>query len=417
MNKYSNINYYKMIQYCFGLLNRSNNTKQIKKVNNNTNSSENNSNTNHNSNSSDNDRSTINELYDTNAYLKILSEQLFDDTSINTNNLSIYDNIQNQNDFIQEYNNINLLNFSFDPLLLENLDRNMFVNIVLFLLKNNKSFTKINIDEQKLIVFLVDVGQLYYDALNPYHNIKHALHVFHTLHMMMIHETEILKDDVVFSIYISALCHDIDHCGCTNSYLAKTQNKKAILSNYISPQEMHHARITIDLLEKHQVLIGSKLENEIESINQYIIYFILATNISDHNKFMIKFNPKKYNHRLKLYLKCADLSHTFASEKQHITWTEMLQKEFFIQGDKEHYHRIPVTAMFDRKNKDAMKFTQYEFFNLIVRPMFNKLFKIMPENIENEIAGQIEINVNYWRTIMKTISESSSSKILNKIII
>ena len=74
----------------------------------------------------------------------------------------------------------------------------------------------------------------------------------------------------------------------------------------------------------------------------------------------------------------------------------MLQSEFFIQGDREKYHKFPVTAMFDRELPSTMATTQAQFFKIIAMPMFEILFGAFPSAIA-PIHDNIERNCEYWQ--------------------
>lgn len=102
--------------------------------------------------------------------------------------------------------------------------------------------------------------------------------------------------------------------------------------------------------------------------------------------------------RTKLILKCADLGHAYAPIHAHVSWVDKLQSEFFIQGDKEKVHGLPVTAMFDRDAPHNMADTQPRFFRTIILPMFDLLFATYPGMDADHIKHHLRENLQYWES-------------------
>lgn len=333
-----------------------------------------------------------------NENVKYLIQQLFggNDNSVHDRRTSAMNNTE-----ILNCRNIkDIFTWSFHPCDIDGIDATTFARIVMCIFEESNILKYLKVDPLKMHELCVKIGQLYYDALNPYHNIWHALHVFHSMHMILKSSGEDYKEHPVeiFSAYIAALCHDIDHCGCTNKYLIDTKHAKAIEYNFISPQEMHHASVTLRLISKFDVLSGSSVEKRSDLINELVMRFILATNIAFHDTFLSSYNPERITQRIKLYLKCADLSHTFSELHNHISWINMLQDEFFIQGDKERFHRLDITPMFDRKKRGILESTQASFFEMVVNPMFRLLYKTCP-GMDGSIREAIKNNFEHWKSI------------------
>lgn len=349
------------------------------------------------------------EIIKENELLNILFEQLFESGKYKLREQ--YNSRESSN-----LNMIKITNFnewSFDPLNITLSNISTFADIFLYVINDMNLQCLLLLKHDTLDMFALEVSQLYHDSTNPYHNIKHAVHVFHSIYMMLkCPENELFcKENPLLSlcILIAAFCHDIDHCGNTNSYLIATKHIKSVKFKGFSPQEMHHVSVTLNLIDKCKILDNTIiLPNEI-IFKEWIVKLILATNIADHNTIIDTFDPNNSLKRAKLMLKCADLSHTFADLSSHKLWTTMLQSEFFIQGDKEKVYNLPVTKMFDRNYNHIMIGTQTHFFNLIVIPMFNILFESYPSLIPH-MKEKIEINLKYWE------EQKTSSSYLIKVI-
>ena len=297
--------------------------------------------------------------------------------------------------------------WQFDPLSMI-VTPSIFAEIFLHVLEDSGLVSSLRLLRTNLSVFALAVAQLYHDSCNPYHNMRHAMHVFHNTHMLFkLAEVKYIVSKnplIAFAAYIASFCHDLDHCGSTNRFLVATNHRKAIQYNGLSPQEMHHASVALGLIDKCKILESSKvIKNEI-MFKEHVVKLILSTNIANHNTILQIFDKQKVSMCVKLIIKCADLSHTFAPLETHLKWTNMLQSEFFIQGDREKYHKFPVTAMFDREAPCTMANTQAQFFKMIAMPMFEILFDAFPSAADDihAIHANIEHNYNYWQNYYDT---------------
>lgn len=167
-----------------------------------------------------------------------------------------------------------------NPTILANATMETFVQTVMRVLNR---FENCGIDVHRLVDFVTDVAQLYHDAVNPYHNIRHALHVFHSMHLFLSKlRSSVLKDAnemTLLAAYVAALCHDTGHA-------------KSIRANCVSPQEMHHVFVTLDLLKKNPFVRDLKFQ-------QLVAKFILVTNIAHHRDFMSNYESKN-KHRVEM---------------------------------------------------------------------------------------------------------------------
>jgi hypothetical protein len=340
--------------------------------------------------------------------VNILLEQLFDNK---------YDSI-NEDYKISSITEIHphtingLSTWTFDPLIvLKNPNRiSIFVEIFMFAMKESGLLSILQLSVEKLEAFAKNVAHVYHDTYNPYHNMSHAIHVFHSTYMFLkvpeIRTIVVANPEIGFITYIAALCHDIDHCGSTNRFLIATNNLKAVKYNGVSPQEMHHASVTLNLIEKHNVLEGSLVNSTLFKEN--IVNIILSTNIANHNKIIKSFSVNSPLKCMKLLIKCADLSHIFAFEDNHMRWVSMLQEEFYIQGDREKYYGLPVTTMFDREAPEHFALTQAYFFKIIVFPMFKLLFDTFPSVLTTTPIKDM-MNKNYDQWTQKSNNHSSAT--------
>lgn len=64
----------------------------------------------------------------------------------------------------------------------------------------------------------------------------------------------------IFSLIVSALCHDLDHQGFGNSFQINAGTNLALLYNDYSPLEMHHCAVAFSILAKQECNIASGLD-------------------------------------------------------------------------------------------------------------------------------------------------------------
>merc|ERR1711959_541771 len=100
---------------------------------------------------------------------------------------------------------------------------------------------------------------------------------------------------------------------------------------------------------------------------------------------------------LKLALKCADLGHLSLCWSSHLRWVQLLEEEFFGQGDMELKCGMPeVSFLMDRRKPGASE-TQVGFFDFVVLPLFQALAKAFP-SAQPMLSG-VEANYQKWKDI------------------
>ncbi len=77
-----------------------------------------------------------------------------------------------------------------------------------------------------------------------YHNRVHAADVLQWTHVLMqrggVLRALSVGDAGVLGVYLSAIVHDLNHCGLNNDYLVRSNDALALLYNDQSPMENHH---------------------------------------------------------------------------------------------------------------------------------------------------------------------------------
>eukprot|EP01091_Cochliopodium_minus_P014769 TRINITY_DN5072_c0_g2_i2.p1 TRINITY_DN5072_c0_g2~~TRINITY_DN5072_c0_g2_i2.p1 ORF type:complete len:651 (+),score=191.39 TRINITY_DN5072_c0_g2_i2:44-1996(+) len=308
---------------------------------------------------------------------------------------------------------LQLVNWDFN--IFEYSENPFMLNKILFNLFSSWGFFEMfHIPENVFFNFIQKVRENYND--NPYHNFLHAIDVLQTVHCILTNTNIInhLRWIDVFGLYISALCHDLDHGGKNNMFHMQTKSNLALFYNDISILENHHAAKTFEILmEKESNITVGLDEKEYTELRQTIINSILGTDMSFHAQFVGDLKNKLTNtfpsepikredqlFIMKLILHAADISNPSKAFYVSSNWTNRLVEEFSKQGDTEKELGMQVNPMMDRsKLKKGYTMTK-GFIEFVVQPYFVLLAQLMPElsfvvkNLEEnkEVFKQLEEN-------------------------
>lgn len=297
--------------------------------------------------------------------------------------------------------------WSYDPIYLDKITEGntLFVTGYTLFLKYDM-LNKFNIDEQVLINWLQAVQSGYHD--NPYHNAIHAADVLQVLHFIIYKckLSQYMSDEDVLAGLVAAIIHDYDHPGLNNnfqinsgSYLATLYNDRAILENY-------HAAQAFDLMRSDKVNVLKSLSAEQQKdVRETIIRMVLCTDMSQHAKFVGRFNSRietdtdfssKEDIRLALQIamKIADVSNPSRPLNLYLKWAYRLEQEFYAQGDKERELSMSLSPFMDRQ-KPQMNNLQHAFITYIVLPMFESMYKLLPR-LKKHTRDLIDNNKAYW---------------------
>jgi len=264
------------------------------------------------------------------------------------------------------------------------------------------------IGEDKLRSFLNTIQSKYHKS-NPYHNFIHAFDVTQSVYSFLTtgKGALYLTHIEILSLLVAALCHDVDHPGLTNLFLIATSHPFSIRFNDTSVLENHHASTTFELLSNPEINIFSNFSNaDYRTIRKLIISCILATDLSKHMEIINKveairpnFTKDEADHRLlfmQLLIKFADISNPSRPFSIARYWADLVQQEYFIQGDKERDAGIEVSVFNDRENKQLAKM-QTGFADFFVIPLCTLVTKVLPDT--KPILETLHENRRAWELI------------------
>ena len=114
---------------------------------------------------------------------------------------------------------------------------------------------------------------------NPFHNWYHGFSVLHFSYVFAnLIGFDWLTRLELLSVFISSLCHDIDHPGRNNSFEINTESDLAFNHNDTSVLENHHALTTFTLLRDPETDIFLNVTKESKKL---VVLFILDIIILD----------------------------------------------------------------------------------------------------------------------------------------
>ncbi|GAB1601126.1 high affinity cGMP-specific 3',5'-cyclic phosphodiesterase 9A-like [Argonauta hians] len=278
---------------------------------------------------------------------------------------------------------------------------------------------KFGITVKALQDWLCEVYLHYFDV--PFHNFKHCFMVAQMMYCLIWHLElcNVFTEEEILTLLMSAICHDLEHCGFNNIYHVNAHTVLARTYNDRSPLENHHCHVAFRILEKTGLL--KKLSHEqFTRIRQGIIRCILSTDMAKHFNILEDFQVALHNfdmenkeHRLKLMsllIKVADISNELRPFNVAEPWLDCLLVEFFAQSDAEKLEGLPVTGFMDRDTHVKCK-SQIHFIANVLLPLVKALSQCFPKALE--LLGPAQTALSFYevqcKEYEKTMKQSSGT--------
>ncbi|KAK5904553.1 hypothetical protein CesoFtcFv8_006103 [Champsocephalus esox] len=270
------------------------------------------------------------------------------------------------------------------------------------------------IDLNTLARFCLMVKKGYRDP--PYHNWMHAFSVSHFCYLLYknLGLSNYLEEIEILALFVSCMCHDLDHRGTNNSFQVASQSVLAALySSEGSVMERHHFAQAIAILNTHGCNIFEKFNRkDYTRMLDLIRDIILATDLAHHLRIFKDlqkmaddgYDPKNRNHRsmlLCLLMTSCDLSDQTKGWKTTRKIAELIYKEFFSQGDLEKAMGNRPSEMMDRE-KAYIPELQISFMEHIAMPIYKLLSELFPE--ATELYMRVAANREQWTKVSHKFS-------------
>ncbi|XP_063806664.1 cGMP-dependent 3',5'-cyclic phosphodiesterase [Pseudophryne corroboree] len=285
----------------------------------------------------------------------------------------------------------NFANFSYTPRSLPEDDTTM---ATLGMFEDMNFVNNYKIDRTTLIRFCLMVKKGYRDP--PYHNWMHAFSVSHFCYLLYknLELVNYLEDIEIFALFVSCMCHDLDHRGTNNSFQVASKSVLAALySSEGSVMERHHFAQAIAILNSQGCNIFEQFSRkDYQRMLDLMRDIILATDLAHHLRIFKElqnmandgYDPKnKHHHNLLLCLlmTSCDLSDQTKGWKTTRKIAELIYKEFFSQGDLEKAMGNRPSEMMDRE-KAYIPELQISFMEHIAMPIYKLLKELFPRSAE-----------------------------------
>lgn len=256
-----------------------------------------------------------------------------------------------------------------------------------------------------------------YHSTNPYHNSIHAADVTQAMHCFM-QENKIKKHmthlETMCSI-LAAVCHDLDHPGVNQSFLAATNNPLAHLYNNNSVLENHHWRFALCIF-KESNLFDHLSEDIFDDMKRQLKHLILATDIARQNEYLTRFrnltssdqfdmqNTEDRALVLQMALKCADLGNPCRPWLISRVWSNLICDEFYKMGRIERKLGIPLTPICQRE-KTSIAGIQTDFFRFIVLPLLELWNKFLQSPLSSLLMSNFDHNYQRWQRANRIVQQ------------
>ncbi|XP_043928713.1 cGMP-dependent 3',5'-cyclic phosphodiesterase [Protopterus annectens] len=297
----------------------------------------------------------------------------------------------------------NFARFSYTP---RSLPEDSTAMAILSMFEDMGFTTNYKIDQQILARFCLMVKKGYRDP--PYHNWTHAFSVSHFCYLLdkNLELSKYLEDIEILALFVSCMCHDLDHRGTNNSFQVASQSVLAALySSEGSVMERHHFAQAIAILNTDGCNIFDQFSRkEYQRMLDLMRDIILATDLAHHLRIFkdlqkmaqVGYNPNNRHHHsllLCLLMTSCDLSDQTKGWKTTRKIAELIYKEFFSQGDLEKAMGNRPSEMMDRE-KAYIPELQISFMEHIAMPVYKLLAEIFPK--ASELYEIVASNREQW---------------------
>eukprot|EP00898_Chlorokybus_atmophyticus_P002612 jgi/Chlat1/3351/Chrsp23S03662 len=256
-------------------------------------------------------------------------------------------------------------------------------------------FSKFKVPLPVFRAFLASAANKYRKV--AYHNFRHGAAVCQMAFYMLASTTlsSRLTPLDIFACLVAALCHDVDHPGCTNAFEVNRGSELARLYNDVSVLENHHACTLFTLLDDPQCNIFASLDQKQRvQMRKTIISAILATDMVHHQSSCDVLKEALLNHEdplsappldsnqfvINTVLHAADLGSSVLPRALAVKWANLILEEFRLQAEAERQLGLPIAAFMNHMNCELnCARVQVNFVNYVVSPLWGALASIFPD--------------------------------------
>ncbi|CAH8431420.1 unnamed protein product [Schistosoma turkestanicum] len=188
----------------------------------------------------------------------------------------------------------------------------------------------------------------------PFHNFKHAFMVTQMMYCIinMVNLPLYVSSVDLLILLFSALSHDLDHPGFTNSYQINAGTWLALRYNDISPLENHHCMTAFDLITNNPTtnIISGLTPDESRHFRRSVIRCILSTDMAIHSECLSQFQVV----RKQVYSNCQSL-YMMSNMNNHSIIQHHQQQQQYHQQTMEHSYCSNDNSNSNNNNSNDQK--------------------------------------------------------------
>ncbi|KAI4581253.1 hypothetical protein MJG53_020841, partial [Ovis ammon polii x Ovis aries] len=288
----------------------------------------------------------------------------------------------------------NFASFTYTPRSLPEDDTSM---AILSMLQDMNFINNYKIDCPTLARFCLMVKKGYRDP--PYHNWMHAFSVSHFCYLLYknLELTNYLEDMEIFALFISCMCHDLDHRGTNNSFQVASVRPCPPHTGplpRLSPQRHHFAQ-AIAILNTHGCNIFDHFSRkDYQRMLDLMRDIILATDLAHHLRIF------------KDLQKMAEVGYDRTNKQHHSLLLCLLMTSCDLSDQTKGWkttRKIAEKAMGNRpmemmdREKAYIPELQISFMEHIAMPIYKLLQDLFPKAAE--LYERVASNREHWTKV------------------
>jgi 3',5'-cyclic-nucleotide phosphodiesterase len=246
-----------------------------------------------------------------------------------------------------------------------------------------------------------------------YHNWTHACDVAQCIAFMIRVAAldQIYESWELFTLLVAAISHDTNHTGFNNIYNVKAETPLGILYKDQSVMEMHHITQAIPVISRDDIALFHAFDaQQVKKVWALFIKIILSTDMARHFQVVKRaqaavdegtFDMNDQEFRLlglQLLMKVADISNVSRPFEIADKWCDILNEEFFRQGDQEKALGIGLTSPLNDRDSANKPKSQIGFYNFICLPLYTVLSQLFPP-LHVQVDA-VKSNLERWKTLL-----------------
>ena len=266
------------------------------------------------------------------------------------------------------------------------------------------------LDNQVLASYIQEVSTSY--NVVPFHNFQHATCVTHALYMFIM-ETEVYKilgDNKTFGLFLSAVVHDVDHPGNTNTFEVNSGSELAMIYNDKSVLENHHCAKAFRLMRRTNCGVLNNLDAvAVREIRKVMVTSVLATDMAIHFQMVSDIEKKiprqgevisfeEDNDKLficSVLLHAADLSNPVRRFDMTKAWAMRVAEEFNKQIEKEKEIGLPFLSFMATPDEISLCRNEIGFGSHVVMPYVKNVGLLFPQL--SYVQSNLSSNIDKWK--------------------